>query len=83
MMAYFNASGVSGIERILELVGFESLIEGADLIVTGEGKSDLQTLGGKVWWNRAVKPKKSLLPAWCFATAKWNSVKGRRSLLEK
>ena len=47
-MAYFNASGVSGIERILELVGFESLIEGADLIVTGEGKSDLQTLGGKV-----------------------------------
>ncbi|MBO4765482.1 MAG: glycerate kinase [Bacteroidales bacterium] len=48
MMAYFNASGVSGIERILDLVGFESIIDGADLIVTGEGKSDLQTLGGKV-----------------------------------
>ena len=48
MMAYFDAAGVSGIGRILELVGFESLIEGAGLIVTGEGKSDLQTLGGKV-----------------------------------
>ena len=48
MMAYFNAARVSGIERILDLVGFESIIEGTGLIVTGEGKSDLQTLDGKV-----------------------------------
>ena len=48
MMAYFNAARVSGIERILNLVGFESIIEGTGLIVTGEGKSDLQTLDGKV-----------------------------------
>jgi glycerate kinase len=47
-MAYFNAASVSGIEKILSLTGFEGIIAGADLIVTGEGKSDLQTLGGKV-----------------------------------
>ncbi|MBR3030606.1 MAG: glycerate kinase [Bacteroidales bacterium] len=47
-MAYFNAASVSGIERILSLVGFDSIVPGADLIVTGEGKSDLQTLSGKV-----------------------------------
>ncbi len=47
-MAYFNAASVSGIDRILTLAGFDSLAEGADLIVTGEGKSDLQTLSGKV-----------------------------------
>ena len=47
-MAHFNAASVSGIDRILTLAGFDSLVEGADLIVTGEGKSDLQTLSGKV-----------------------------------
>ncbi len=47
-MAHFNAASVSGIDRILTLAGFDSLAEGADLIVTGEGKSDLQTLSGKV-----------------------------------
>lgn len=47
-MAYFNAASVSGIDRILTLAGFDSLVEGADLIITGEGKSDLQTLSGKV-----------------------------------
>lgn len=47
-LAYFNAASVSGIERILSLAGFDSIVQGADLIVTGEGKSDLQTLSGKV-----------------------------------
>ncbi len=47
-MAYFNAASISGIERILSLAGFDSIVQGADRIVTGEGKSDLQTLSGKV-----------------------------------
>lgn len=47
-MAYFDAVGVSGIEKILSLAGFDSLTSGADFIVTGEGKSDSQTLAGKV-----------------------------------
>lgn len=47
-MAYFDAASVSGIDRILDLVGFDSIVQGADFIVTGEGKSDLQTLSGKV-----------------------------------
>jgi glycerate kinase len=47
-MAYFDAASVSGIDKILDLIGFKDTIEGADLIITGEGKSDLQTLSGKV-----------------------------------
>ena len=47
-MAYFNAKAVSGIDRILDLLDFDSILEGADLIITGEGRSDLQTLSGKV-----------------------------------
>lgn len=48
LMAEFGARRFSGIERILELVHFRAAIKGSDLIITGEGKSDAQTLMGKV-----------------------------------
>ena len=44
----FGAENRSGIDRILDLTGFDAVVEGADLIITGEGKSDRQTLSGKV-----------------------------------
>jgi glycerate kinase len=46
--ACFGASNRSGIDRILDLTGFDAVVEGADLVITGEGKSDRQTLSGKV-----------------------------------
>lgn len=48
LMARFGARICSGIERVLELVRFQEAIQGANLIITGEGKSDAQTLMGKV-----------------------------------
>lgn len=36
-----------GIDAILDVVGFDHLIEEADLVVTGEGKLDAQSLYGK------------------------------------
>ena len=48
LMAVFGAKTYSGIERILDLVRFRDAIKDADLIITGEGKSDAQTLMGKV-----------------------------------
>lgn len=48
MMAYFGGVRVSGIDRIMEFLSFDQLIEGAGIIFTGEGKADLQTLSGKV-----------------------------------
>lgn len=56
-MAYWGACRVSGIDRILELVGFENAAQGADLILTGEGKSDIQTLMGKVPYGVLQKAK--------------------------
>lgn len=47
-MACFGAEYRSGIDRILDLTGFDAVTEGADLVITGEGKSDRQTLSGKV-----------------------------------
>ena len=47
-MAYFGAERHRGIDRVLDLVHFSEAIRGASLILTGEGKSDAQTLMGKV-----------------------------------
>jgi glycerate 2-kinase len=46
-MAFLGASLRSGIDLILELIGFDDAVAGADLVVTGEGKIDFQSLRGK------------------------------------
>lgn len=38
----------SGIDTVLDLVHFDSLLEGVDLVVTGEGRMDWQSAFGKV-----------------------------------
>jgi glycerate kinase len=39
---------VSGVHAVLEAVGFDALVQAADLVVTGEGRFDWQSLRGKV-----------------------------------
>lgn len=46
-LALLGGSVRSGIELILELVGFDDRLEGARLVITGEGSLDTQTLRGK------------------------------------
>lgn len=48
LMAYAHASISSGVERIMDLVGFDEALQQADRVLTGEGRSDAQTLLGKV-----------------------------------
>jgi len=48
LMAYAGAVMRSGVDKIIDLVGFDQAIQQADLILTGEGRSDAQTLLGKV-----------------------------------
>ena len=38
----------SGIEFVLDQVGFDAALDGADLVITGEGRLDAQTTHGKV-----------------------------------
>lgn len=47
-MASLNAKMIKGINFVLEILDFPGLIEGADMIITGEGKIDSQSLMGKV-----------------------------------
>lgn len=46
-MAALGAHTVPGVEFVLELVGFDQRVGGADLVITGEGSLDKQTLLGK------------------------------------
>jgi glycerate 2-kinase len=46
-LALLNAEIKPGIELILDLIDFERRIAGADLVVTGEGSFDEQSLAGK------------------------------------
>ena len=47
LAACFGGKLVRGIDTILDLIGFDKLSDGADWVITGEGKSDRQTLSGK------------------------------------
>lgn len=48
LAAAFGARICPGIDRVLDLTQFRRVAKDADLIITGEGKSDAQTLMGKV-----------------------------------
>jgi glycerate 2-kinase len=47
-MSVWGAQTVSGADYLAELTGFDKAIKSADLLITGEGKFDSQSLVGKV-----------------------------------
>ncbi|MBM7570200.1 glycerate kinase [Aquibacillus albus] len=48
LVTFLDAEVRSGIDVVMEGIKFEEKIKGADLVITGEGKLDEQTLSGKV-----------------------------------
>jgi glycerate kinase len=47
LMRFAGAKLVSGFDIVAEALGLATRISGADLVITGEGSLDFQTLGGK------------------------------------
>lgn len=47
LIAYFNAEIVPGADFVLQELNFEKYVNWADIVITGEGKIDLQTLNNK------------------------------------
>lgn len=47
-MALLNARMQSGIETVLEMTGFDEHLKDCDLVITGEGQLDRQSLDGKL-----------------------------------
>ena len=58
-IAYFGAMLYPGIDRVLDLIHFDEQLKGASLVITGEGKSDIQTLMGKVPYGVLQRVRKS------------------------
>lgn len=47
-LAFFDSELKPGVDAVLDIVGFDRLVAGASLVITGEGKIDSQTLFGKL-----------------------------------
>ncbi len=62
LYTWLNAKLVNGIEYFLTLTGFDHALKRAELVVTGEGSIDTQTLQGKGPYGVAVEAKKRNLP---------------------
>ena len=62
MTAFLNASLKKGIDIVLETLDFEKQIEGADLVITGEGQMDFQTVFSKAPIGAAQLSKSKNIP---------------------
>jgi len=62
LYTWINAKLVNGIEYFLSLTGFDQALKNADLVITGEGSIDTQTLQGKGPYGVASEAKKKHLP---------------------
>lgn len=69
LMAFTNAQIYSGIDLILSMIDFESKVKEADLIITGEGSTDGQTVYGKAVCGIARMAKKYDKPVICLSGA--------------
>ena len=62
LRALLLARLVNGIDYFLAITGFDNALQKADLLITGEGSIDLQTLEGKAPFGVAERAKKKNIP---------------------
>jgi glycerate kinase len=56
-----------GVAIVLETTGFEALVQGADLVITGEGRTDFQTAMGKAPVGVAAVARRHGVPVICLS----------------
>lgn len=62
MHAFFHSQLKSGIDTLLDIVNFENILKDADLVFTGEGKFDSQSLQGKAVMGVVSRAAKMNVP---------------------
>ncbi len=62
MHVFLGAQLVNGIDYFLEKTNFDASLQKAQLVITGEGSIDIQTLHGKAPWGVAKKAKQKKIP---------------------
>jgi glycerate kinase len=62
LIAFLDARLVSGSALVLDAVGFDKRLVGADLVVTGEGRIDGQSIYGKLTHAVTIAAKRRVVP---------------------
>ncbi len=62
LLVFLGATLKSGIETVLDLIDFDRRLDGVDLVVTGEGRTDWQSCFGKVLQGVGMRCKKHGIP---------------------
>ncbi|WKA54453.1 glycerate kinase [Planococcus shixiaomingii] len=75
LIAFLQADLQSGIGLVMESIDFEGKIQGADMIITGEGRLDAQTLDGKLITGITEAANKAGVPVIALAGAQALSAK--------
>ena len=76
IMAFAGGKLQSGISTVLDLIGFEKMLEGTDMVFTGEGRIDSQSLDGKVISGIAQRAKKQDVPVVCVVGSVGDGIEG-------
>ena len=66
-LQYMNADCRSGIDLLLDTIHFDDLLQDADLVITGEGSADRQTLMGKLPFGILQRAQKHHVPVMLIA----------------
>ena len=66
-VAFLGARLQRGVDMVLDAVGFDSIIEGADLVITGEGRIDSQTFTGKTPYGVLQRASRQSIPVMALA----------------
>ena len=66
-LQYMNAECRSGIDLLLDTIHFDELLQDADLVITGEGSADRQTLMGKLPFGILQRAKRQNVPVMLIA----------------
>ena len=62
LQGFLNATLVKGIDYFLDTTGFEAALQKADLVITGEGSIDEQTMRGKGPFGVALRARAKNVP---------------------
>jgi len=67
LIAMLHAALKPGAPTLMQMLGYEEKLKGCNLVITGEGKLDAQTEGGKAVQRIAEVAKRAAIPVVAFA----------------
>jgi glycerate kinase len=83
LRAFCNAEISSGASLVADITGFDDEIRDADVLVTGEGRTDQQTAGGKLCAVLASKAKEAGAKTILISGALQGNLEGLRGLFDE